>query len=166
MFFTRAAAVLASAISVAPLSLLAQDFELIETVDRPLVRQNPNELAIVVDADTECQIGSDLLTDTAVAVLRRGGLRRIEPSRFSRDFFALHVAVDCARGAFLVEVDFIDRVPAASAAGAVGPAVRYMPGYRIFGPLDTPQRTLAAAKRSVEAAINEYLRANFTTASR
>jgi len=163
MFVTRAAAVLSSAISVVPLSLAAQDFELIETVERPLVREAPNELAIVVEADTECQIGSDLLADTAVDVLRRGGLSRTEPPRFSRDFFALRIALDCARGAFLVEVDFIDRVPAKSPGGAVGPSVRYMPGYRNFGPLDTPQRTLAAAKRSVEAAVNEYLRVNFTT---
>jgi hypothetical protein len=40
-----------------------------------------------------------------------------------------------------------------------------MPSFHTFGPLDTPQRTLAAAKRSVEAAVNEYLRANFTTHS-
>jgi hypothetical protein len=38
-----------------------------------------------------------------------------------------------------------------------------MPGYHTYGVLDMPQRTLAAAKRSVEAAVNEYLRANFTT---
>jgi hypothetical protein len=163
MLFTRA--VLSSAISVVALSVTAQDFEVIETIDRPLVRQNPDELAIVVEADTECQIGTDLLTGTAVDVLRRGGLSRSEPSRFSRDFFALRIALDCARGAFLVEVDFIDRVPAVSPGGPVGSAVRYMPGYRFFGPLDTPQRTLAAAKRSVEAAINEYLRVNFTTAN-
>lgn len=165
MLFTRAAAVLSWAMSVVPLSLTAQDFELIEAIDRPLVRKTPNELAIVVEADAGCQIGSDLLADTVVGVLRRGGLSRSEPSRFSRDFFALRIALDCARGAFLVEVDFIDRVPATSPGGPVGPAVRYMPGYRTFGPFDTPQRTLAAAKRSVEAAVNEYLRANFTTAN-
>src|SRR5262245_62167291 len=164
MRFTRAAA-LSWAISVVPLSLTAQDFELIETIDRPLVREKPNELAIVVEADAECQVGSDLLTDTVVGVLRRGGLTRSEPLRFSRDFFALRVALDCARGAFLVEADFVDRVPAVSPGGPVGPAVRYMPSYRTFGPFDTPQRTLAAAKRSVEAAVNEYLRANFTTAN-
>ena len=163
MFFTRASAVLSSALSVVPLSVMAQDFDVIETIDRPLVRQNPNELAIVVEPDTACQIGSDLLTDTVVGVLRRGGLSRIEPSRFSRDFFALRVALDCGRGAFLVEVDFVDRVPATSPGGPVGPAFRYMPSYRTFGTLDAPQRTLAAAKRSVETAVNEYLRANFTT---
>ena len=163
MFFTRAAAVLSAAIGLVPPSATAQDFEIIETIDRPLVRQNPNELAIVVEGDTACQIGSDLLTDTVVGVLRRGGLTRSEPSRFSRDFFTLRVAVDCGRGAYLVEVDFIDRVPATSPGGPVGPAIRYMPGYRTFGPIDTPQRTLAAAKRSVEAAVNEYLRVNFTT---
>jgi hypothetical protein len=154
---------LSSFMSVLPLSLAAQDLELIETIDRPLVRKNANELAIVVETDTGCQIGSDLLTDTVVDVLRRGGLTRSEPPRFSRDFFALRVALDCVRGAFLVEVDFVDRVPAMTPGGPVGPAVRYLPGYHNVGPLDTPQRTLAAAKRSVEAAINEYLRANFTT---
>ena len=87
MLFTRAAAVLSAAVSMVPLSLTAQDFEVIETIDRPLVTRN-------------------------------------EPSRFSRDFFALRVAV---------------------------------------GLLDTPQRTLATTKRSVEAAVNEYLRVNFTT---
>jgi hypothetical protein len=163
MFFTRAAALLPLAFCAVPLSLTAQDFELVETIDRPLVRQNPDSLAIVVEADRECQIGSDLLTDTVVDVLRRGGLSRSEPARFSRDFFALRVALDCGRGAFVVEVDFVDRVPATSPGGPVGPAVRYMPSYHTFGPLDSPQRTLAAAKRSVEAAINEYLRANFTT---
>ena len=161
MFVTRA--VLLSLISMVPLSLAAQDFELIETVERPLVRETPNELALVIETDTECQIGADLLADTAVGVLRRGRLSRSELPRFSRDFFALRIALDCARGAFLVEVDFIDRVPAKSPGGPVGPSVRYMPGYRTFGPLDTPQRTLAAAKRSVEAAVNEYLRVNFTT---
>jgi hypothetical protein len=104
-----------------------------------------------------------LLADTARDVLRRGGLSRSEPPRFGRDFFALRIALDCARNTFLVEVDFIDRVPAVSPGGPVGPAIRYLPGYRTFGPLDTRQRTLAAAKRSVEAAVNEYLRANFTT---
>lgn len=163
MCFTRVAALLA--ICIVPLPLSAQDFELIETIDRPLVRKTPNELAIVVEPDTECQVGADLLADTVVAVLRRGGLTRSEPARFSRDFFALRVALDCARDTFLVEVDFIDRVPATSPAAPVGPAIRYMPGYRSFGPLDTPQRTLAAAKRSVEAAVNEYLRVNFTTAN-
>ena len=163
MYLTRAAAVLSLVLSAVPLSLTAQDFELIETTDRPLVRQNPDELAIVVEADAGCQIGADLLTDTVVNVLRRGGLRRSEPSRSSRDFFALRIAVDCGRGVFLVEVDFIDRMPAVTPAGPVGPAVRYMPSYHAYGVLDTPQRTLAAAKRSTEAAINEYLRANFTT---
>jgi hypothetical protein len=163
MVFTRAAAVLSSAFCAVPLSLAAQDFEIVEAIDRPLVRQNPDSLAIVVEEDAECQIGSDLLADMVVDVLRRGGLSRSEPARSSRDFFALRVAVDCVRGAFLVEVDFVDRVPATSPGGPVGPAVRYMPGYRTVGPLDTPQRTLAAAKRSVEAAINEYLRVNFTT---
>jgi hypothetical protein len=163
MFSTRAAAVLSSAFCAVPLSLTAQDFELVETIDRPLVRQNPDELAIVVEADAGCQIGSDLLTETVVDVLRRGRLNRSEPARLGRDFFALRVALDCAKGTFLVEVDFIDRVPAATPGGPVGPAVRYMPGYHTVGPLDTPQRTLAAAKRSVEAAINEYLRVNFTT---
>jgi hypothetical protein len=62
----------------------------------------------------------------------------------------------------LVEVDFIDRAFPASAGAAAGPAFRYLRGYRNYGVLDGPQRTLAAAKRSVEAAINEYLRANFT----
>ena len=63
----------------------------------------------------------------------------------------------------MVEVDFVDRVPAVSPGGPVGAAVRYMPGYHTVGLLDTPQRTLATAKRSVEAAVNEYLRVNFTT---
>jgi hypothetical protein len=163
MFCTRAAAALSLVLGLVPGSVPAQDFDLIETIDRPLVRKDANELAIVVETDTSCQIGSDLLTDTVIDVLRRGGLSRSEPPRFSRDFFALRVALDCVRGAFLVEVDFVDRMPAVSPGGPVGPAVRYMPGYRTVGLLDTPQRTLAAAKRSVEAAVNEYLRVNFTT---
>src|SRR5262245_52163852 len=100
MLCTRAAVVLSSAISVVPLSLTAQDFEPIETIDRPLVREKPSDLAIVVEPDAGCQIGADLLTDTVVDVLRRGGLRRREPSRSSRDFFALRIAVDCTRDAF------------------------------------------------------------------
>jgi hypothetical protein len=163
MFVTRAVAVLSLAFYTVPLSLAAQDFEIVETIDRPLVRENPSELAIVVETDTGCQIGTDLLTDTVVDVLRRGGLSRSEPPRFSRDFFALRVALDCARDTFLVEVDFVDRMPAVSPGGPVGPAVRYMPGYHSVGRLDTPQRTLSTAKRSVEAAVNEYLRVNFTT---
>jgi hypothetical protein len=55
--FTRAAAALSSAISVVPLSLTAQGFELIETIDRPLVRENGEELSIVVETDAACQIG-------------------------------------------------------------------------------------------------------------
>jgi hypothetical protein len=163
MYFTRAVALLSCLMSALPLSLAAQDLELIETIDRPLVRKNANELAIVIETDTSCQIGSDLLTDTVVDVLRRGGLKRSEPSRFSRDFFALRVALDCVKDAFLVEADFVDRMPPTTPGGPVGPAVRYLPGYHTVGRLDTPQRTLAAAKRSVETAINEYLRANFTT---
>jgi len=129
-----------------------------------LVRQNPNELAITVEAGTGCQIGSDLLTDTVVDVLRRGGLTKSEPSRSRRDYFALRVAVECSRPAiFLVEVDFVDRLPLTSPGGPPGPTIRYLPSYHTYGLLDTPQRTLAAAKRSVEAAVNEYLRANFTT---
>jgi hypothetical protein len=96
MFVTRAVAVLSLAFYAVPPSLTAQDFEIVETIDRPLVRENPNELAIVVETDTSCQIGTDLLTDTVVDVLRRGGLSRSEPPRFSRDFFALRVALDCA----------------------------------------------------------------------
>jgi hypothetical protein len=162
MFFTRTA-VLSLAFCAVPLSLTAQDFEIVETIDRPLVRENPNELAIVVETDLECQIGLDLLSDMVVDVLRRGGLSRSEPRRFSRDFFALRVALDCVRDTFVVEVDFVDRMPAVSPGGPAGPAVRYMPGYHTVGPLDSPQRTLSTAKRSVEAAINEYLRVNFTT---
>jgi hypothetical protein len=162
MFFTRAV-VPSLAFCAVPLPVTAQDFEIVETIDRPLVRENPNELAIVVEADTECQIGPDLVTDMVVGVLRRGGLSRSEPRQFSRDFFALRVALDCVRDTFVVEVDFVDRMPAVSPGGPVGPAVRYMPGYHTVGRLDTRERALSTAKRSVEAAVNEYLRVNFTT---
>jgi hypothetical protein len=160
--WSRRAAVLLFAIS--PLTLSAQDLTLVESANRPLVRENPDELALVLETGAGCQIGLDLLTDTVVDVLRRGGIRTSESSRSaSRDNFALRVAVACGRGAFVVEVDFVDRVLPASPGASAGPAVRYLPGYHTFGALGDPERTLAAAKRSVEAAVNDYLRANFTT---
>jgi hypothetical protein len=149
--------------TVGALTLSAQDPALVESVDRPLVRENPDELAIVVETGAGCQIGLDLLADMVVDVLRRGGIRPSESPRTGRDNFALRVAVACGRGAFLVEVDFVDRALPASPGGPAGAPVRYLPGYHTFGALGDPPRTLAAAKRSVEAAVNEYLRANFTT---
>jgi hypothetical protein len=160
MLSTRGVAVLLLAIG--PLTLSAQDFALVEPVDRPLARENPGELALVLETGTGCQIGLDLLADTVIDVLRRGGIKTSESSP-GRDNFALRVALRCGRGAFLVEIDFVDRVLPVSPGGAAGPDFRYMPGYHTYGVLESPQRTLAAAKRSVGAAMNEYLRANFTT---
>lgn len=157
---TRIAAFVLSA--ACPLSVSAQGFTFVEPTARPLVRDNPERLAVVLETGNGCQIGLDLLADTVTAVLRRGGIEVSEPSAGGRDDFALRVAIACGRGVFLVEVDFIDRVLPAS-PGAAGPAFRYLPGYRNYGVLDGPQRTLAAAKRSVETAMNDYLRANFTT---
>jgi hypothetical protein len=161
MLSTRGAAVFL--LTISPLTLSAQDFALVESVDRPLVRENPDELALVLETGTGCQIGLDLLADTVIDVLRRGGIKTSVSSGAGRDNFALRVALRCGRGAFLVEVDFVDRALPASPGGPAGPAFRYLPGHQVYGVLDSPQRTLAAAKRSVEAAVNEYLRANFTT---
>ena len=161
MLSTRVTAVFL--LTIGPLTLSAQEFTLVESVDRPLVRENPDELALVLETGAGCQIGLDLLADTVIDVLRRGGIKTSESSRSGRDNFALRVLVRCGRGAYLVEVDFVDRVPPAFAGAPAGPAFRYLPGYHTYGALESPQRTLAAAKRSVEAAVNEYLRANFTT---
>jgi hypothetical protein len=155
-------AVLLSFASVICASLLSQELTLVESIDRHLVRQNPSELAIAVEVGPNCQIGSDMLTDTVVNVLRRGALKKREPSRVSNDYFALRVAVSCGT-TFLVEVDFTDRLPPASPGGPPGVAIRYLPSYNLHGLQRSPQQTLAAAKRSVEAAVNDYLRANFTT---
>jgi hypothetical protein len=161
MLSTRVALLLL--LTIIPLTLSAQDLALVESVDRPLVRQNPDELALELETGPGCQIGLDLLADTVLDVLRRGGIKTSESPRPGRDHFALRVALRCGRGAFLVEVDFVDRVPPATPGGPAGPAFRYLPGYPTYGALDSPQRTLAAVKRCVEAAVNEYLRANFTT---
>jgi hypothetical protein len=131
----KASAVLSLATALIPLSLASQQLSLVESIDRHLVRQNPNELLITVEATPGCRIGSDMLTETVVDVLRRGGLTKSEPSRLQRGHFALRVAVDCSRRAsFLVEVDFVDRLPATSPGGPPGPAIRYLPSYHTFGP--------------------------------
>lgn len=149
--------------AISPLTLSAQDFTLVEAIDRPLVRENPDELALVLETGAWCQIGVDLLAETVIDVLRRGGIKTNQSTSSGPDNFALRVAIGCGWGAFLVEVDFVDRVLPASPGAPAGPAFRYLPGYRTYGALDGPERTLAAAKRSVEAAMNDYLRANFTT---
>ena len=56
---TRGVAVLLLAIG--PLTLSAQDFARVESVDRPLARENPDELALVLETGTGRQIGLDLL---------------------------------------------------------------------------------------------------------
>jgi hypothetical protein len=146
-----------------PASAVAQELLLVEPNGRHLLRQKPHELAIEAETDPACQIGSDLLTDTIVDVLRRGGLVKKEPAHVGQDFFALRVAVGCKQRVFLVEVDFVDRVAPVSPGRPAGAVVRYLPSYRNFGLVESRQRTLAAAKRSVEAAVNDYLEANFKT---
>jgi hypothetical protein len=163
MLFGRAVAVVSLVAGLTPAAVLTQELLLVEPIGRHLVRQDPDELAIEIDADPTCQIGSDMLTDAVVSVLRRGRLQKKERPSSGQDYFALRVALDCTKQAFLVEVDFVDRLPPESPRGPAGPLVRYVPGYRTFGLVESPQRTLAAAKRSVESAVNDYLQVNFKT---
>ena len=149
-----------TAVFAATLSLLAGN--VLADPEPWMEKENPDELALLIGVDEDCSVTEDAVRDMANGVLIRS---RIKPLDWARvlEPFGLRVSIDCTPDSvvFMILVDFIDQLPIPDHSGLFD--IRFArTGYTSFGTTSgDAEYILNAAKRNVERAITDYLKANF-----
>lgn len=123
---------------------------------------NPNELAVWTSAGETCPVTNDDLNEITSGVLIRSRVKPLLGDEWVKNSVHLQVTVDCAR--VFVEGNTYAYKTAITWSNASGQtSFHYAWDYGRLGGMDItdPARLKTSIKGSVEAAITDYIKANF-----